>query len=65
MAIKHIITDGHGNAVDHPSIKSKAKKVPYVMAQSIQDYLLQRDRVLFKVCDEETKKALLIKYGKI
>lgn len=64
MAIKHIITNGQGDAVNNPSIKSKAKPKKFVQKQSITDYILERDRVLYRIADEETKQALKEKYGK-
>lgn len=65
MAKKHIPTNGLGDASENKLLEYKSKPKPYIQSQLITDYILARDRVLFKICDENTKQQLLEKYGKI
>lgn len=42
--------------------KSKAKKI--IVPESLKQYYLERDRIIYKTCnDEETRKAILERYG--
>lgn len=60
---KKIITDGRGNAID-TGVKVKRKPPEkYIYPQWMLDMWRERDRVIWKTADEETKKALRERYG--
>jgi len=51
---------------DITDIKVTTKRTPQKPIDNdwIKPYWLERDRVLYKTCDEETKLAILKRYGK-
>lgn len=44
--------------------KSMGKPREIVMSEYMEDYLLDRDRILWKISDNDTKEQLKLKYKK-
>lgn len=65
MPKKIINTDGHGGSVEYKTVKSRAKPKPWIQSEYVTNYIIERDRVIWKTCDQETKEKLKEKYGKI
>ena len=59
MAI-HLKSNMRGDFIAPDKVVSKVK--PKDIIDITVSYRLKRDRVLWKICDEETKQALKIKY---
>ncbi len=57
MAIKRIKTDGYGNATEqYKEPKAKVKKKPYKKPEWLQNYIIERDRLLWKLYPESRKE---------
>ena len=57
---KHLKSNMNGSFIAPDKVVSKVK--PRDVIDITIQYRLERDRVLWKICDEETKQALKIKY---
>lgn len=60
---KHLTHDMQGNWISPLEIKSKAKPRIIVMSDQMKQYILDRDRLLWKNGDKQTKLELKNKYG--
>lgn len=59
---KHLLSDMQGGFKETVVVKSKAKPRVIIETKQVTDYRLERDRVLWKIGDQETKQTLKLKY---
>jgi hypothetical protein len=60
---KFALNQEHGYIGDKPKYKAKPRDLSGCW-KGLQDYMLQRDRLIYRSCDEDSKKDILIRYGK-
>ena len=62
MPPKIIHSTNHEDYV--PENKKYSKPKPYVMSDGLKDYIIERDRLIWRTTkDEESKQALKERYG--
>lgn len=56
MAKKHLRTDGMGNVIDEPKVKSKTKPKPWREPDWLREYRLERERLFWKEKPEQREQ---------
>ncbi len=65
MATIHLKSNMKGDFIAPDKRKSKAKPKVIVIPESLKQYFLERDRIIYKTTTNmETKQAILERYGK-